>query len=469
MSLDAIATRTRTAAAPPESQPPARPAHARGERGTSWGLPGVAFMLFATFAVPSDSVVRVIGAMGFPGGLAAMALFAGWVLLVATGAHRPSAHRNPTTWILFAYTISTVLAYIITQLRSPDGTMVRGADRALMMNAACAGVVLVVAQGCNSRRAIRGVIDVLLVGTAICTLVALVDGITGMGLADSLKSAIPGFAPNSEYAAVGSREGLNRVSGTALHPIELGVVSVMVLAMGIARCQTTRGGARLVRVALTGVVALGIPLSVSRSALLGAVVVLGMLFACYRGVRRWLLLSWVFVASVGIWLVIPRVVNAFVEIIVTWRQDDSIAARVFDYEPFLRTFSEDPWFGHGVSTFHAVTVRDILDNQYLGWLLERGALGTLGPLALMVAPMVAALLLHSRIHDAELRTYAASLAGAAAVGLLISGTFDSFGFPMFVLIYSVLVGLLGAVWVCAHRESSEGQLRERIGVDRWNP
>lgn len=435
----------------------------RDDKGTQWGVPGVVATVVALFAIPSDSVIRVIGAMGFPGGLAAMTLFGVWVMLTVTRIHHPAAHRNPTTSILVVFTISTLVAYVVTQLGHPDGETIRGADRGLMLNAACAGLILVVAQGCNSRRAIRRVIDALLVGTALCALVALVDGITGIGVADLLKDAIPGFTRNSEYGAVGSREGLNRVAGTALHPIEFGAVVAMVLALGIARVFTTRGGRRLTRLGLTAIVALGIPLSLSRSALLGAAIVLVTLLSCANGPRRVGLLLTAGIAAALTWLALPRVVNAFVSIIAGWSQDDSIAARVFDYEPFLRAFGAHPWFGQGLSTVQSETIWDILDNQYLGWLLERGVVGTLGPLALMIGPLVLAIRLYRRLPAGEHKTYAASLAAAFAVGVLLSGTFDSFGFPMFVLVHCVLVGLLGAVWVHADREAQR-RADDRVGA-----
>lgn len=454
--------------APSYDHPPteAGAAAGRDDPGTRWGVPGVVLTLMALFAIPSDSVIRVIGAMGFPGGLAAMTLFGAWVVLTVTRIHHPAAHRNPTTSLLVVFTVSTLVAYVVTQLGHPDGETIRGADRGLMLNAACAGLILVVAQGCNSRRAIRRVIDALLVGTAVCALVALVDGITGIGVADQLKDAVPGFTRNSEYGAVGSREGLNRVAGTALHPIEFGAVVAMVLSLGVARVFTTRAGHRAVRLCLTAVVALGIPLSLSRSALLGAAIVLLTLLTYTTGPRRMGLLLTAGIAAVLTWLALPRVVSAFVSIVAGWSQDDSIAARVFDYEPFLRTFGAHPWFGQGLSTVRSETIWDILDNQYLGWLLERGLVGTLGPLALMVGPLALAIRLYRRLPEGEDKTYAASLAAAFAVGVLLSGTFDSFGFPMFVLVHCVLVGLLGAVWVHADLAVDRAA---RSRVDRARP
>ncbi len=437
--------------APRVSADAATPSDPFSATGARWAVVPVGVAILATFLIPSDSVIRAIGAMGFPGGLAAIALLGLWGCLVATRIHRPWHYRNPTSIILTLFVMSSLIGYVVTHLGSPTASIVRAADRVLMLNAACAGIILCIAQGANTRRAIGVVMDVVLLGAAFSALVALVDSLTGAGIAAALKTALPGFSLNSEYESISTREGVARVSGIALHAIEFGVVSSMAMCLGYARVLVTRGFGRVARALLTGLVALAVPLSVSRSAVLATAVAVGVLLALSPWGQRVRLIATGILAVAAVGMAVPRLVSALVQTIQGSAQDSSIAARVFDYEPFLRSFALHPWFGTGVSSYKPTTAWDILDNQYLAWLLERGAIGALGPLVLMVAPFLVALTLHRRSRDPELSRYAAALAAGLLIALLLSGTFDSFSFPMFVIAYCVFVGLLGACWVNAQR------------------
>jgi hypothetical protein len=66
-------------------------------------------------------------------------------------------------------------------------------------------------------------------------------------------------------------------------------------------------------------------------------------------------------------------------------------------------------------------------------------------------PRVTAFAARGRARDPRLRELSAALAGAALAGLVCSATFDSFGFPMFVMVEALVIGLIGAVWLLVSR------------------
>ena len=88
---------------------------------------------------------------------------------------------------------------------------------------------------------------------------------------------LPGFSLNLNDIGIASRGGLNRVSGTAVYPIELGVVAGMLLPLAVylAIYDTKRRTRR--RWAAGSIPVLAIPASISRSAVLSVAVALGVL------------------------------------------------------------------------------------------------------------------------------------------------------------------------------------------------
>ena len=88
---------------------------------------------------------------------------------------------------------------------------------------------------------------------------------------------LPGFSLNYDNAGILVRDGLNRVSGTAIYPIELGVVAGMLLPLAVylAVYDVERSERR--RWATVGLIALAIPTSVSRSAIVSVGLALSVL------------------------------------------------------------------------------------------------------------------------------------------------------------------------------------------------
>ena len=123
-----------------------------------------------------------------------------------------------------------------------------------------------------------------------------------------------------------------------------------------------------------------------------------------------------------------------------------MAERVSDYPLVEQFVQEAPWFGRGGWTYIPDNGLDILDNQYLKTAVELGMVGVIALAVFFLVPSIAALVARRRSSDPELRLLCGALAGAALAAAACSLTFDSLSYPMFIGLYALVIGLIGAPW-----------------------
>ena len=320
-----------------------------------------------------------------------------------------------------------------------------GADRFLMQIAVITGIVLVAAECLTSMSELRRVLRALVWGGAFCGAVAALQFWMSLDLAPYLRE-LPGFSLNWENAGILDRAALNRVAGTAIHPIELGVVAGMLLPLAIhlAMYDTDRSArARWAPVVLIGI---AIPTSVSRSAILSVALALAVFVALMPSRQRlWGLCGLPF-ALCAVFMSAPGLIGTLTSFFGAGTSDPSIATRVDDYPLAERLVREAPWFGHGPGTYIPDNLLDVFDNEYLKIYVELGLVGLIALVAYLALPVIFALVARRHSEDPELRGLCAALAGAALAATACSFTFDSLGFPMFSNVYALVIGLIGAAW-----------------------
>lgn len=391
--------------------------------------------------VPSDSVVLAVGAAGFAAGLVGMAGFAAYWACVLLGLHDPRPMRTPVRsclWLLWAVSLAS---YASMHLGDQPPEALLAADRWLMLLATTTGVVLLASECLTTPEDVRRVLRALVWGGAVCGVVAGLQFRLSLDLSGALRS-LPGFSLGTGAGGISSRGGLNRVAGTAIHPIELGVVAAMLLplALHLALHDTTRRALRLTPLAL---IAVAVPASVSRSAILGATTSLGIFLVLQPASRRVVGLALTPVVAAAVFFTTPGLVSTLGSFFGAGTSDPSVATRVDDY-PFVEALVRTaPWLGQGGGTFLPKDAFEILDNQYLKTAVELGLLGEVALLLLMAVPVLTALAVRRRTEDPELRTLLAALAGSSAAGALCCLFFDGFSFPMFTCVHALVLGLIG--------------------------
>jgi O-antigen ligase len=130
--------------------------------------------------------------------------------------------------------------------------------------------------------------------------------------------------------------------------------------------------------------------------------------------------------------------------------ESSSTARTDDYGAVAQKFGEQPWLGQGFGTTSPQNFR-VLDNQYLGTLVETGLIGLFAVLAVLVTGWLLARGARKASTDDETRHLAQCFAGAIAAAAISFGTFDAFAFPMAACLTYFMIGGGAALWRLTHQ------------------
>lgn len=426
-------------------------------RATSRSHAVVMVQVFAVtlMVFPSDMILKAVGADGYPAFLVAYGMLLAWLAATLFGLHNPLDHRHPVRIALWALWLVSLLSYvfinplIVTPLEQAAG------DRWLMQLAGVSGVILVTAECLRSREDIMRVLRALSLGAAFCGVVALLQFKGHLDVTPYLHWLLPGFSVDqiaSGNADIILRGTINRVFGTAIDPIELGVTASMLLPLTVyvAMYDTKRSAFwRWLPVICTAIAATA---SVSRSAVLAMGASMGVFIVGMRPAQRVKALVCIPMALAVIFVSSHGYLGTLKSFFAAGTSDPSVAHRVNTYPFVAQMVDKAPWFGLGGGTYIAKSAVYILDNEYLTTAIELGLVGVAVLLFYLLWPVTAALVARKRTTDPELRDLSTALAGAALAAAVGSATFDSLSFPMFVNVQALVLGLIGAVWLVVDDE-----------------
>lgn len=413
--------------------------------------------------IPTRLIVEPVGAPGSPAGLFATVGLLWWVLALVGGRlteFRAGSFRTAAG--LFA---AAVLAsygaghlqgwYQPADIRPrygatlwrvaivPEMTEVAtsAADRGLLALAAWLGIAMVTAEGLRSWADVERVLSWL---AGIGTLVAafgVLQYFTGLNVAELIR--IPGLSAERSFGEALTRSDLNRIVSTSTHPIELGVVMASLLPIALHVGFRARRPVGWLPSLTIGAATL---MTVSRSAIVVAAVVLIVLLAGWPLRRRIVLLGALPILALVGPMVLPGLLGTIRSLFSNFSDDPSIAGRTDDYTLVMREFVAQPLFGRGLFTWVPMVYRT-LDNQVLVLALELGAVGLIAFLGLGALGVTqGALLVRSRSGDPDRRDAGLAIAASIA-GILTSYlTFDALGFRQVAGLTFLYLGLAGAAW-----------------------
>nr|KEP24237.1 hypothetical protein DA06_21070 [Georgenia sp. SUBG003] len=319
--------------------------------------------------VPSALVLAgPLESNGWPARLLVFALAAAIVL---GWLRRPAAEPRRTSpaeagcWILL---LGVVVSFGAAQLRLLSGVEFAGAVRVALVMIPLTIVALGVASLGDSGKADM-LLTFILVGAAFSSVIAMAQFVVPFDLAELLRP--PGFVAR-EVGGMGDRGGFLRVKGTSTHPIEFGVLSgaMVPVALHFARFAATTLLRHLALLA-TGFLAMGLLLSVTRSAVLTLTVAMVVYAMCLSVRERLNLLVVALGALVLVRATLPGLLGTITGFFLGAAEDDSVTARLDDYPVVDKFFAESPWIGRGLGTFLPEEYV-LLDNQYLMSLVEGG-------------------------------------------------------------------------------------------------
>ncbi|MCW2739250.1 O-antigen ligase family protein [Nocardioides sp.] len=400
-----------------------------GTPANIWGLGALLWWVLATLG--GHNPVRGLTWYRCATGLFVVAVLCSYAAAMAHGWYSPAHLRRGINDF-------TLMVPSVTELAD---VQVSAADRGLVAVFAWVGITLLAAEGLRSWRELERVISWLVFLGAFMSVLGIVQYLTGLSITSLY--AIPGLSANSEFGGVASRSVVNRVSATAAHPIEFGVVMAALLPLALHRTVHEWGN----RWALlpTVLIAVSAGLSVSRSAVVSTVAALFIVLLGWPARWRIRALALLPFAVVAMRSAFPGLLGTIYALFSNLGNDPSISGRTTDYDAVAMLWGQSPTFGRGFFTFVPQFYR-ILDNMYLLLLLELGVVGLVCTLVLFMTGFLSARAARSRALDARSRHLGLCLSASLAGLLLALGTFDALVFSMTAGTLFLLLGLSAAAW-----------------------
>lgn len=434
---------------------PAPPAH-RKSTGPPWLLKAAGFSILA---FPPYMVLAPVGASGNLAQLLALGLFGLWAISSLLGLHDPVAFRHPGRAAVLALLLASCLSYAHLFAGLSGASTIDGraaADRWMLLMFAAAGIAFVTTDCVRTVKDAMEITRWVIAGGAVCSVAAVIQFTTHTNPVEWISATMVGFVENGDFDAFQARGSLMRVAGTTLHPIELGVVSAMLLPLAMWRALYDHRGRKPLHWIVVGLFVLANALTVSRSGLLALVIALAVTIPFLpRTARQWAAVI-VPLGAAGLFIAVPGLISTLFRTATAGSSDSSITYRTEDYPLALRLVADRPWFGTGPGTWIPTNALDIFDNEYLLTAVTMGVVGLVGLIAYLLVPAVAALAAARNAEGAELRLLAASAAAAGLIATVTSGTFDSMSFPVFALLYPFFIGLSGATWLMVKSHIEHG-------------
>jgi hypothetical protein len=421
--------------------------------------------VFALMLIPSNLTISAIGAVGTPALLLGLGALVWWTAAQMNRSTSASTPPQPIRRAMLWFTIAVLASYIAATVRPLDTVELNAADRGLLLIASWLGLVLLAGDGLIGRFRLEVVLRRLVLAGGIAALVGIVQFVTGASLVDLIQ--VPGLTPNTALTSIYDRNGFTRAAGTSSHPIEFGVVLAMILPVALHFALTDLSRSALARWLPVGLIAFAVPITISRSALVGVVVALLVLIPTWSAARR--RISYLVIAGVvvAIYVAIPGMLGTLTRLFTNISNDGSALSRTDSYSLALEFIERAPLFGRGLSTF--LPQYRILDNQYLGLLIEVGFVGTVALLAVFATAVDTALVSRRSSTDETTRSLAQSLVAMVAAGTVSFATFDAFGFPQASTLVFLGIGCIAALANTVSLDPNDDGLLPRPALVKSGP
>jgi O-antigen ligase len=409
-------------------------------------------------AIPSPMVVGPLGSAGAPSAIMAIGVFFLWAWFHVQRSKQSMSGHQPVRAAMLGWLLVMLIVYAHAMSSPIPSDEISPADSGMLKLVGLAGITLLANDGVSSLERNRALLRRLTICVGLVAIFGLIQYATKQLFVDRIH--IPGLTAGTADWALAERSGLARPSGTSTHPIEYGVILTMVLPIAIAFAvkSPTR---RWVYRAFLCAVAFTVFLSISRSAMVCAAVSLLVLAASWTAAARLRAFVALLAVAVLVYLTVPGVLGTITGLFAGVSDDASIASRTGSYELAGQFISNSPLLGRGFGTF--LPKYWILDNGYLGLLIEGGILGFGGLLIVIITAAVAARKSRLLAVDEFDRELGQALLASVAAGACSLAFFDTFAFPQSAGCFFLILGAAGAMRRLTREQALTDQVA-RVGA-----
>lgn len=413
----------------------------------------LAVYIVLLLVVPSRIVFPGIGATGTVANVYLLLTLIWYVVSWLMGGIVPAPFTRLPRIALFGYTVAILLSYIAVGRRDADPLEYSAADRAVLQVLVWLPLVLLT----TSLTEYAQIDRLLRLFVRCCSGVALV-AMFEFVLHRSLTAwiQIPGLSSNGPTELI-SRGDFVRPTSTASNTLELATVMVIALPFAIQQAYHGDPERRAWRRWLpVGLIALSAVMTVSRTSILGLVIVACALMPTW-GLPRVGRAFGVLIPALGaVKVVLPGLGGTVIGLFTAMFSggDNSTQSRTATSGSVSKYIAEHPWTGRGAGTFLPLLFR-YTDNQYLLALLEIGVVGVLAIVTIYVITAHCGGAGRRRFTDPARRETGQGFVAVGLVMLVVTVTFDTLSFPIVAGSTFLMLGLSGAYLGTARSEQAE--------------
>ncbi|MER6032945.1 O-antigen ligase family protein [Streptomyces sp. NPDC001835] len=403
------------------------------------------YLALALF-IPSNLALPALGGVGTPANVFALLGLLWYLATWLGGRVLPAPGTRLARVAMCVLGLAVLAAYISDAARESSHAEILGADRGLIGFLVWVSLVVLTSAGIQE----RGRLDVLMrrvvVLGSVVAAIGFYDFFSGTNIADSVH--IPGLQTSVAQVSVMDRGAFTRPRATTAQPLEFGGMLAILLPFAVQQAfdpvrrhlhWTRRWGPVLL-------IAGALPLTVSRTSIIGLLLVALVMVPRWKPARRWAAIG-VMTASVAVFKVlVPGLIGTITGLFASFlsNSDSSTQARTVKYSAIVPYLEEHPLFGRGFGTFTPDRYF-FTDNQYMLTLAEMGALGLVAMLVLFVAGIHQGGAVRRLARTEADRELGQAFFASSLVALVVSATFDSLSFPMFAGLFFLLLGAGGSL------------------------
>lgn len=401
--------------------------------------------LALAFYIPSNLTLPGLGGVGTPANVfALLALF--WYLATwLAGRIRPASGTRLPRVAMWLLTVSVLASYIANAGRGSVRKELLGADRGLIALLVWVSLVVLVSAGIQDRARLDVLLRRAVVMGTVVAAIGFYDFFTATNIADSI--SIPGLSSSVPQITTLDRGAFTRPRSTTAQPLEFGGMLALLLPFAVQQAfdpvrRHLKAWRRWAPVALMGG---ALPLTVSRTSIIGALIVILVMVPRWKPQRRWTAIG-VLVGAVACFkVIIPGLIGTITALFASFlsNSDSSTQARTVKYSAIVPYLDERPLFGRGLGTF-IPELYFFTDNQYMLTLAEMGFLGLLVLLFLFLTGIHQGGAIRRLAVGESDRELGQAFFASALVALVVSATFDALSFPMFAGMFFLTIAAGGS-------------------------
>ncbi|MCY0946672.1 O-antigen ligase family protein [Streptomyces antarcticus] len=401
--------------------------------------------LALAFFIPSNLTLPGMGGVGTPANVFALLCLFWYLATWITGRIRPAPGTRLPRVVMCLLAVAVLASYLANASRGSSHKEVLAADRGLIGLLVWVSLVVLVSAGIQSRERLDVLLRRAVVMGAVVAAIGYYDFFTATNIADRI--SIPGLQSSVAQITTLDRGSFTRPRSTTAQPLEFGGMLALLLPFAVQQAfdpvrRHLSGRRRWAPVVLMGG---ALPLTVSRTSIIGVLIVVLVMVVRWKPERRWAAIGLLLGSVACFKVIVPGLIGTITTLFGSFlsNSDSSTQARTVKYGAIVPYLGERPLFGQGFGTF-LPELYFFTDNQYMLTLAEMGFLGLVALLALFLTGIHQGGAIRRLARGESDRELGQAFFASALVSLVSAATFDALSFPMFAGMFFLTIAAGGS-------------------------